>query len=146
MTPLEKFDGTRSKLKSFLAGAAIHLDVNAAKLLDDTLKVSFVVAHFTGRAMEWFETYLIEHMKLPEDQRSTETRAIFASYEYFERKLTISFGEVDIKRVSKQKLQYLKQTKLASVYTSDFEQLASKLNWGEEALMAKYYEGLKDYI
>jgi hypothetical protein len=52
MTPLEKFDGTRSKLKSFLAGAAIHLDVNAAKLLDDTSKVSFVAAHFTGRAME----------------------------------------------------------------------------------------------
>jgi hypothetical protein len=48
--------------------------------------------------------------------------------------------------VLEQKLQYLKQTKLASVYTSDFEQLASKLNWGEEALMAKYYEGLKDYI
>jgi hypothetical protein len=67
MTPLEKFDGTRSKLKSFLAGAAIHLDVNAAKLPDDTLKVLFVAAHFTGRAMEWFETYLIEYMKLPED-------------------------------------------------------------------------------
>jgi hypothetical protein len=67
-------------------------------------------------------------MKLLEDQRSTETRAIFVSYEYFERKLTILFGEVDIKRVSEQKLQYLKQTKSASVYTSDFEQLASKLN------------------
>jgi uncharacterized coiled-coil protein SlyX len=52
MTPLEKFDGTRSKLKSFLAGAAIHLDVNTGKLLDNTSKVLFVAAYFTGQAIE----------------------------------------------------------------------------------------------
>jgi hypothetical protein len=60
MTPLEKFDGTRSKLKSFLAGAAIYLNINAAKLPDNTSKVLFVAAYFTGQAMEWFKTYLIE--------------------------------------------------------------------------------------
>jgi hypothetical protein len=52
ITPLEKFNRTRSKLKSFLAGAAIHLDVNAGKLPDDTSKVSFVAAYFTGQAIE----------------------------------------------------------------------------------------------
>jgi hypothetical protein len=52
ITPLEKFNRTRSKLKSFLAGAAIHLNVNAGKLLDNTLKVLFIAAHFTGQAIE----------------------------------------------------------------------------------------------
>jgi len=146
LSPLEKFDGTRSKLKGFLAAASIHLDVNQDKLPNDTARVSFVAAHFTGKAMDWFEIFLIERMKYPEEQWGPETRAIFTSYEYFEQKLTISFGEVDIKRVAEQKLQRLHQTKSASIYTSEFEQLASKLNWGEEALMARYYEGLKEHI
>jgi hypothetical protein len=52
MTPLEKFNRTCSKLKSFLAGAAIYLNVNVGKLLDNTLKVSFIAAYFIGQAIE----------------------------------------------------------------------------------------------
>jgi hypothetical protein len=52
ITPLEKFDRTCSKLKSFLAGAAIYLNINAGKLLDNTLKVLFIAAYFTGQAIE----------------------------------------------------------------------------------------------
>jgi hypothetical protein len=52
LAPLEKFNGTRSKLQEFLAAASIHLDVNASKLTNKTSKVSFVAAHFTRRAID----------------------------------------------------------------------------------------------
>jgi hypothetical protein len=52
ITPLEKFDRTCSKLKSFLVGAAIYLNVNAGKLLDNTSKVLFVAAYFIEQVIE----------------------------------------------------------------------------------------------
>jgi hypothetical protein len=71
----DKFDGTRHKLRSFLASMAIHMDVNRDKLLGDADRVAFVAAHFTGKAMNWFETYLNEWMGLPEEHRSDETKS-----------------------------------------------------------------------
>jgi hypothetical protein len=142
----EKFNGDRHKLNGFLATMAIHLNINAHRLPDDTAKVSFVAAHFTGKAMTWFETPLQERLRLPEDQWNSETHLIFNSYDYFEQRLRNTFGEVDSQRVAEQRLQRLRQTKSASAYTSEFEQLASKVKWNEDALMSQYYEGLKENV
>jgi hypothetical protein len=45
----QKFDGTRSNLRGFLANMALHLRVNADRLPKESDKVSFVAAQFTGK-------------------------------------------------------------------------------------------------
>jgi hypothetical protein len=46
-------------------------------------KIGFVAAHLTGAAVEWFEGYLTDFKTNAGEYQGTETRAIFASYEYF---------------------------------------------------------------
>ena len=100
----EKFDGTRNKLRAFMAQISIHLDANHHQLTTEEKKIGFVAAHLTGSAMEWFEGYLTDYKSNAEEYQGSETRAIFASYEYFCRKLTMTFGDVEAERVAEREL------------------------------------------
>ena len=45
-----------------------------------------------------------------------------------------------------QELFHLKQTMLAAAYVTEFQQIATKTKWENEALTAKYYKDLKDSV
>jgi hypothetical protein len=143
LAPLEKFDGTRTRLRSFLAAAQIHLDVNAELVINDAAKVSFVAAHFTGNAMDWFEAYLTDWKYTMEEYQNQETKAIFASYEYFKKKLELAFGDVDAERTAERRINSLKQTGSVGAYISLFQQHANKIQWDDHALMSRFHSGLK---
>ena len=40
----------------------------------------------------------------------------------------------------------MKQTKSAAAYAAEFQQIATKTEWEDKALMAKYYKDLKDFV
>ena len=143
LAPLDKFDGNRNKLRSFLAAAQIHLDVNVGLIPNEEAKVQFVAAHFTGNAMDWFEAYLTDWKYTMDDHRNSETKAIFASYDYFKKKLELAFGDVDAERTAERKIGLLKQTKSVGAYISLFQQHASKIQWDDHSLMAQFHAGLK---
>ena len=143
----EKFDGTRSKLRGFLASMALHTDLNRSYLEDDEQKVAYVATHFTGKAMDWFDSYLTDYRVNKTDNRKTETNLIFNDYNYFVQKLRRTFGDIDAERMAERKLLKLQQTKSVAAYVSTFEQVANKVqDWGERGLMTRFYEGLKSDI
>ncbi|KAL6406202.1 hypothetical protein AUP68_10370 [Ilyonectria robusta] len=84
-----------------------------------------------------------DYLNNPYHARKDETRAIYASYEAFERELRDAFGLIDEKRAAEMRLQKLTQKASASSYAAEFRNSTSYLNWGEEAYMAAYYRGLK---
>ena len=143
LAPLDKFDGNRNKLRGFLAAAQIHLDVNVGLIPNEEAKVQFVAAHFTGNAMDWFEAYLTDWKYTMDDHKNAETRAIFASYDYFKNKLELAFGDVDAERTAERKIGMLKQTKSVGAYISLFQQHAAKIQWDDHSLMAQFHAGLK---
>ena len=70
--------------------------------------------------MEWFKGYLTDWKTNSNRDQNSETKAIFASYDYFQTKLRTIFGDVEAERVAERELVSLKQNKLASAYTARF--------------------------
>src|SRR5271170_7750109 len=57
---IERFDGTRSKLKGFLLQIRFKVTQEGLKIGTAVDQVAYVGLFLTGRALEWFEPYLIE--------------------------------------------------------------------------------------
>jgi hypothetical protein len=58
----------------------------------------------------------------------------------------MTFGNVDEKRIAERELKALKQHTYAQDYSAHLIRISAHLNWGDEALLAKYYDGLKEDI
>ncbi|PNH26205.1 hypothetical protein BJF96_g10479 [Verticillium dahliae] len=74
------------------------------------------------------------------------TQDIYAGMNAFEEAIKGAFGDVDEERQNERKILQLKQTGPATKYATEFRLLASRLDWTESALMARFYEGLKDAV
>ena len=71
---------------------------------------------------------------------------MFDNYDKFVNKITAAFEFVNFKRKIKQKLEHLKQKQSASIYTIDFKQIVSILDWDDEVYMSLFYQELKDEV
>ena len=89
----------------------------------------------TGQALSWFAPLF--------EKRSP----VLNNFETFLEAFAEAFGEHDKARWATTKIRSLRQgTRSASVYASDFRQLASDINWDEEALMSQFYWDLRDDV
>ena len=72
---------------------------------------------------------------------------ILINFETFLDAFAEVFDEHDKIRWTTTKIRSLRQgASFASVYASDFRQLASDINWDEETLVSQFYWGLKDNV
>ena len=98
-------------------------------------RVGLVGTLLTGQALSWFAPLL--------EKRS----AILSSFETFMEAFVEAFGEHDKVRWATTNIRSLRQeARSALVYASDFRQLASDINWGEETLVSQFYWGLIDDV
>jgi len=131
----DKFDGTRSKFRGFVNQIRLITILQPERYPTEEARVGLVGTLLTGQALSWF-TPLFE-------KRSP----ILSNFETFLEAFAEAFGEHDKVRWATTKIRSLRQgTRSASVYASDFRQLASDINWGEEALVSQFYWGLKDDV
>ncbi|XP_044718681.1 retrotransposon gag protein [Hirsutella rhossiliensis] len=79
-------------------------------------------------------------------RRDNETDEVFASFQGFEEAITKVFGTTDEEREAEQKLRELRQRISASDYAAKFRQVTSKLDWDDEPLMSRFYDGLKEEV
>jgi hypothetical protein len=64
----------------------------------------------------------------------------------FRQRIEQVFGDVDERRQAERSIQTLRQKGAAAQYTATFQQYAIKTGWGDVALQAQYYQGLKDSV
>ncbi|KAM4066790.1 retrotransposon gag protein [Hirsutella rhossiliensis] len=67
-------------------------------------------------------------------------------FQGFEEAITKVFGTTDEEREAEQKLRELRQRISASDYAAKFRQVTSKLDWDDEPLMSRFYDGLKEEV
>ena len=97
--------------------------------------VGLVGTLLTDQALSWFAPLF--------EKRSP----ILSNFEAFLEAFEEAFGEHDKARWATTKIRALRQgTRSASIYASDFRQLACDINWDEEALMSQFYWGLRDDV
>ena len=97
----------------------------------------------TGRALEWFEPYLTEIQINGMTSTNLEVKYMFSSWGGFAERLTQMFGDPEAATTAERKLQNLTQRSSAIEYTTQFQTLATQVEWNDRALMAQYKQGLK---
>jgi len=131
----EKFDGTRSKFRGFVNQVRLVTFLQPERYSTEESRVGLVGTLLTGQALSWFAPLF--------EKRSS----ILSNFETFLEAFEEAFGEHDKARWATTKIRSLRQgSRSASVYASDFRQLACDINWGEEALVSQFYWGLKDDV
>jgi hypothetical protein len=130
----EFFDGgPNSNLRNLFAQVQLIFRDNPADFPDDSKKVIYVISHFRGAASSWIEPYL-ERSELP---------AWGSDFTLFKAELKRVFGHANHYVKVVHDLFDLKQTGSVPVYAVAFRQLASRLQWSDQPLVAHFYQGLK---
>ena len=131
----DKFDGTRSKFRGFVNQIRLITALQPERYPTEESRVGLVGTLLTGQALSWFAP-LFEKQS-----------PILNNFETFLEAFAEAFGKHDKARWATTKIRSLRQgTRSASVYASDFRQLACDINWDEEALMSQFYWGLRDDV
>jgi hypothetical protein len=63
-----------------------------------------------------------------------------------EKAMAQVFGDVDERKTAAKQMQRLRQTRSVTEYITEFQMIASNLDWDEEALEDKFTEGLKPNV
>ena len=131
----DKFDGTRSKFRGLINQIRLITALQPGRYPTEESRVGLVGTLLTGQALSWFAP-LFE-----------KGSSILNNFETFLEAFTEAFGEHDKARWATTKIRSLRQgARSASIYASDFRQLACDINWDKEALISQFYWGLRDDV
>ncbi|QKX57713.1 uncharacterized protein TRUGW13939_04831 [Talaromyces rugulosus] len=138
------FDGTRSKLKTFLVNMEMHIEAN--QITNDKKKMIFVASCFTDAAAEWIQPMLSELYTIDKGSWGTITRELFSNYGMFKQKLGEAFGNIDELRTAERQLRYLRQTGSAQQLATKFRQIVTPLHYDDAIQIATFENMLKEEV
>lgn len=138
----DPFDGTKpSELPQFLFMGELNFDDRPRSFRQDRQKVTYMISHMTGVALEWFQTQLIE-------TRTEPVPVWYDDYEEFVMELRLSFGTLDPAGDAEAELETLRMPtdQRINIYMTRFNTLGSRAGWDARALRRQFYRGLPDRI
>ncbi|EXK26506.1 hypothetical protein FOXG_22275 [Fusarium oxysporum f. sp. lycopersici 4287] len=146
--PPELFDGTPSKLPTFLTQGRAFIIYYPNQFRNDSAKVIYMAGRLTKTAAQWFQPIMDDYTRNPFHMVQPRTATIFGQngYKEFEEALQMAFGTIDEKGQAERKIKTLKQTSSASTVGVEFLQLASKLPWDQDILMSLWFDVLKEPV
>jgi hypothetical protein len=123
----EKFDRTRSRLRGFINQIRLILRLQPCRYATGFHQVGLLGSLLTGPAEAWFAPLVEIASPLLED------------FSVFLTEFEATFGETDRRRVALHKIYSLQQgNRATSTYASEFQQLASVVGWGDQALQDQF--------
>ena len=146
----EPFDGSPEKLQPFLTAERGYQRNN--NIRGEEARICHAIALLkdkegdNGGPASWMQPIYKDYHENGEDDRDQETNEIFESYTNFEEALTAMFGNPNEEEDAEENLMDLQQLGSALKYTVKFRTIASKTEFGNEALMVMYKRGLKKEI
>ena len=87
-----------------------------------------------------------ERNSKPQENWSERTKRVLSSFDEMKKAMRQVFGDLDERMVAAQKLQKLCQNRSVREYITEFQTIASNLEWDGDALMDKFKGGLKQNI
>lgn len=147
-SPPEYFDGTPSKLPTFLTQSRAFITYYPNQFRNDAAKVMYMAGRLTKTAAQWFQPIMNDYMTNPPYSLQPRTALLFGENgrHEMEEALKMAFGTIDEKGQAERKIKTLKQTSSASTVGVEFLQLASKLPWDQDVLMSLWFDVLKEPV
>ena len=131
----DKFDGTRSQLRGFINQIRLIILLQPRRYYDEFRQVGLIGTLLAGQAQAWFAP-------LAENSSS-----LFTDFKEFLTNFEATFGETDKQRTALNKLYALQQgQRAASIYASEFRQLACDVEWDGQALLDQFRRGSRGEI
>lgn len=130
------YHGDRDKLRAWL------YQINMYMRFQIKDQVCYASTFLWGKAWKWYKPFSKSFLGNPKK----EWDVIFTTPDLFKQKITQVFGDIDKKQTTEQELFALSQKGSVANYTMEFQRTAASINWDDEALIAQYYQGLKDNI
>lgn len=132
------FTGKRTESQEFILKCETVFMAQTRTYYDDKTKLAFTINLLEHEAYEWVKPALLApYDKSPE---------WIQSWDAFKKEFFKVFSDVDIKELSYQRLQALKQTGSASTYANDFRRHSLNLDWNDEPLRQHFFRGLKPEV
>ena len=142
----DMFRGERKKLRQFLNQLDLNIMFYARSLDTEQQKVIYASTYLRDDAADWFEPYLRNYMNPGPQGMKAETNQIFSSFANFKVVIGKIYGDVDEQREAELKIRVLRQNGSVSHYSSQFQQLKSRITWNDSALASQFYSGLKEEV
>jgi hypothetical protein len=136
---LDTFTRNCLKLTAFFSQLEIMFTLSSNHFSDNYTRILYFISLLRDSTFNWLESILRvnwEIMMAPE----------LCSFASFARALKKMFEDFDAQAAVDYKLEKLHQTSSARVYVSEFRQTTSHLFWDNEALIFRFYVGLKDVV
>ncbi|GKU11219.1 unnamed protein product [Fusarium langsethiae] len=145
--PPEMFDGTPSKLPTFITQCRTFMSYYPTQFYEHADKVKYAAGRLKGTAAQWFQP-VMEEWTNKANIEDLEPRAymLFTNYQAFEKALQQAFGTINEKGHAERKIKAIRQTRSASELGAEFLQLASKLPWDQDVLMSLFFDALKESV
>src|SRR5467141_195270 len=135
----DTFDGSDSrKLRTFILQCKLNFRDRPDLFQDDKSKVNYVLSYLKGTALDCFESAILD----PKEPDWADDFSLFTD------ELESNFGTYDT--VSEAEAEFeglcMHDSHQATKYFIKFQQLASRVEWGEAALRRQAYNGLAKHI
>src|SRR5271169_2096193 len=135
--PPDPFNGKpASQLPGFLTQLRLVFATQPSQFQTDKFKVFYAASLLRGTAFSWIQPYLdMDHPPV-----------WLSDFALFTAEITKIFGDPNLRISAARSLDHLRQTSSAAAYAAEFRRYATILNWEDEPLAHRFYQGLKDPI
>jgi hypothetical protein len=148
VNPPIEFTGRRDQIKPFRLQCKLYWEMNPDKFKNKTRnKILFAVSYLRGKAQEWVQPHLEDYLDAADAASMKEsTKAVLGLESAFFAAIEETFACGSDVLEAERDLRALRQKTSAAQYRAEFQILASKVGWNDDALASQFYRGLKDKV
>jgi hypothetical protein len=143
----KEFAGSRNQFEAFRMQCLLSIEMGGTRLVEPRKQMLFVISFLRGPAYDWVHPHLKDYLSFtnPDRQKAT-TRALFTNVTHLfdEMEATFDYGNEALE--AERDLLALRQRASAAKYKAEFQILAAKVEYNDEALASQFYRGLKDNV
>jgi hypothetical protein len=143
----KEFTGSRNYFEAFRMQCLLSIEMGGPRFVEPRKQMLFVVSFLRGPAYDWIHPHLKDYLTYTNpDRQKASTRKVFASVNalFDEMEETFDYGNEALE--AERDIQALRQRASAAKYKAEFQILAAKIEWNDEALASQFYRGLKDNV
>lgn len=143
VAPPEYFMGDRKKYDTFILQSMTYFYWNERDFGDDERKVMFMISYMRGDAYAWVLPKLKDYF---EQGTKSKHAGTVTNLSIFRKATKAIWGNLDQTAIAEREIKGLRQRTSAADYATKFQATATDLRWGTDALMAHFYDGLKEEV
>jgi hypothetical protein len=142
----QEFSGAKGSLERFRMQCLLAIEMSGGKLPTERKKVLYIVSFLRGPAYEWVHPHFKDFLQHAEGEQKAFTRKMFKDYQSLFDEMEEVFDNGDEALEADRDIRALRQRTSAAQYRAEFQILAAKLDWNDDALASEFYRGLKDRV